>query len=131
MLSPVFFQHKMNDTSLPSARAGLFSRLTVWLGLEWLHGCLAFHQAGLAACANLGSLSHRKDLSGLHPLTRASQVSWAVTAVHRGLQNLQLPQPQGKSLGTASVSFCSRAGKQGVSAEVSPGKGEVINESGS
>lgn len=122
----------MNDTSFSSARAGLFSCLTVWLGLEWLHGWLAFHQAGLAACANMGSLSHRKDLSELHPLTRAgSQVSWATTTVHRGLQNLQLPQPQVKTLGIASVSFCSKAGKQGVCTEVSLGKREVINESGS
>lgn len=121
----------MNDTSFPHARAGLFSCLTVWLGLESLHGWLAFHQAGLAACANLGSLSHRKDLSELHPLTRASQVSQGITTLCRGLQNPELPRAQVKSLGTTSVSFHSKAGKHRVCSEVSLGKGEVINESGS
>lgn len=123
--------HEMNGTSFPSARAGLFSRLTAWLGLESLHGWLASHQAGLAACANLGSLSHSKDLSELHPLSRASQVSQGITTVHRRLQNLKLPQPRVKSLGTTCVCVCSKAGKQGVCSEVSLGKGEVINESGS
>lgn len=94
-------------------------------------GWLAFYQAGFAARASLGILSHRKDLSELQPLTRASHVSWAITTVLRGLQNLKLPQAQVKSLGAPSASFPSKAGRQGVCREVSPGKGEVINESGS
>jgi len=46
----------------------------VWLGSASLHGRLAFCEAELAAHANLYSLSHGKDLTELHLLTRDSQV---------------------------------------------------------
>lgn len=117
--------HEMNDTSFPSARAGLFSRLTGFGIAAWMAG---FPSGWACSLCQPGQPEPQQ-----RPLRAPSlkQGFPGQPGHHHRAQNLKLPQPQVKSLGTTCVCFCSKAGKQGVCSEVSLGKGEVINESGS